>query len=221
MENKDDLSTSDTEPKPVGEGAEVFETPAVEPPPAPVRKESRLAKFGRTVMKWMIVIGASFLAGVLVVYIAFFRPAMNRLNNDIERWSTESQSMVTEIADLQGRIETLEPMGEENEQLMQEIERLNLRVMILSVINDVTNASLALERENTAEARVSLNNTAENLREIREQLDPTMQQVVEDMETRLENTLEIMERDPDAAKSDFSILAANLIKLENDLFLQP
>ncbi|RPI88324.1 MAG: hypothetical protein EHM41_01755 [Chloroflexi bacterium] len=221
MENKDDLKTPETEPKTDEPGAEVFEAPAVEPTPVPVREESRLAKFGRTLMKWMIVIGASFLAGVLVVYFAFFRPAMERLNNDIERWSTESQSMVTEIADLQGQIETLEPMEAENEQLSQEIDTLNLRVMILSVINDVTNASLSLERENTAEARVSLNNTANNLAEIREQLDPSMQQVVEDMESRLEITLDIMERDPEAALSDFSILTANLIKLENDLFLQP
>lgn len=207
--------------EPGGESASAFETPPAAPQRAKEPQESRFGRFMRSVLKWLVVIGAAFLAGILFVYFAIFRPAMGRLNAEIDRWSTQSQQMEAEIADLQSRIEALEPMEAENEQLIQENEQLELHIQVMSAITDITSANLALERENPADARLSLNDTSENLVEIKEQLDPSMQQVVEDMETRLENALEILERDPAAAMSDFSILTANLRKLENDLFLQP
>jgi hypothetical protein len=51
-------------------------------------------------------------------------------------------------------------------------------------------------------------------------MTPDTRQVIVDMQARLANTLNIMERDPEAAMSDFTILENNLRTIENNLFMK-
>jgi DNA repair exonuclease SbcCD ATPase subunit len=226
-----------------------LEEPAIEEPAEPEPEpESRSRRFARLAFRWtlgvLIVFGLGFLTALLTLYqpatqnldraesqVADLEAEVSRLSpleeanrslqDELEQALANLDDAEDRIAELEAEVSRLTPLGEDNQRLQAELEDAELHVHILSAKADVAEAHLALIQESTADARVILNDTADTLEALVDMLASDQQEVVADMQERLELVLSEIGDDPFAARSDLEVLAVKLTQLENAFFTGP
>ncbi len=102
-----------------------------------------------------------------------------------------------------------------------ELDQAKLHIAILSARTDVATAQLALEKQDTSKAHVSISQTPTTLDSISSMLESNQQKLVEDMKSRLQLADSEIDSNAFAAQSDLTVLATSLLELENALFTQP
>lgn len=191
----------------------------------PVESQGRLHRVFRHGIRWtvgvLIIFGLGLLAGIFLLY----RPALQEAENTALKFSGEldtAKQRITELEDkisnLNNEITSLQPLREKNQELVAENQRLRLHIAILDARVDVSNAQLALEADDNAQARVMLNQTSQTLIEIHELLNTEQKDVVDDLKQRLDLVMDELDDDPFAAKSDLDVLETKLLQLEDALF---
>ena len=124
------------------------------------------------------------------------------------------------VSNLNAEIDSLQPLKERNDALLDENRKLELHIAILDARVDVANAQLALEMDDNAQARIILNQTSLALNKIEELLEIDQKEVVSDLKQRLSLVMDELDDDPFAAKSDLDVLETKLLQLEDSLFGQ-
>jgi cell division protein FtsL len=195
------------------DSASVSSTPPAALPETPVRRESRARSFGRTLLYSLLLAAIAFAAGLAVEYFVFLKPQMVELQSIAAASNEKVDQLTTERDKLQDQVAALQPLADESQQAQ-------MHVTLLSALNDITTAHLELEQGDPAAAKLVLAKTSKTLDTLKSQMEPDTRQVIVDMQTRLGNTINIMERDPEAAISDFSVLENNLRTIENNLFME-
>lgn len=192
------------------------ETPA--PEEVPEKKEpSKVGRFFRKLLIWLVVIAVAFGAGVGTFYTLRFQPMQERL----EQQSQEIQAAEDEISNLEGEIERLSGFEERNEELQKEIDRTRLHITLLSARSSVSDALLALSEDNLAEAKLELDKVGTTLDKLESMLNEDQVDVVRNMQQRHELIMEELDRDTFSARSDLEVLSSKLGSLENTLFAVP
>lgn len=198
------------EPTPIQEEPQAIET-------EPERQEgepSSAGSFFRRALTWAAGIGVVFLLGVLVVFFLRVRPLSDQIKR-LERDLGESQS---KVAELQGELERLGPLEEENEELRGELSVKDRHLDLLAVLVDVTRARLALAQDQPESAQSVLQGTGATLRSLQGGLDEDQAESVRAMRDRLGLVLQELETDAFAAERDLEILTNNLVELERAVF---
>ncbi len=198
------------------------ESQAVEEEPAPgeepeKKRPSKIGRFFRKLLIWLVVIGIAFGAGIGTFYYLRFQPMQERL----EQQSQEIQNAEGEISTLEGEIERLSGFEERNQELQDEIDRTRLHITLLSARSSVSDALLALSEDNLAEAKLELDKVDTTLDKLETMLNEDQVEVVKNMQQRHELIMEELERDTFSARSDLEVLSSKLGSLENTLFATP
>ncbi|MDX1600945.1 MAG: hypothetical protein R3191_05475 [Anaerolineales bacterium] len=187
---------------------------AAPPDQEPAEEPSRAGSFVRRVLRWAVAFGVVFLLGVMVTWIVRVRPQADQILS-LERSMGEARS---EIQSLEGELEGLRGLEQENEELLQELEVKDQHLDLLVVLVDVTRARLALAQDQPGEAAIALEDTEARLDSLQSGLEGPQADTVEGMQDRLNLVLNEIETDRFAAQRDLEILANNLVELERTLF---
>jgi hypothetical protein len=203
------------------DSSSVKSTPPSAPPETPSRRESRTASFGRFFMYALFLAVIAFVAGLTVEYFVIINPQMAELQKIADTSQAKVEKMNSQITDLQNQVSTLTPLKAKNTDLSDQLTQAQMHIYLLAALHDVTAAHLALQEGDTAGAKLALKNTPQNLDNLKSLMTPDTQQVITDMQVRLAITMGILDRDPKAAMSDFTVMENNLTTMENNLFMQP
>jgi len=185
---------------------------------------NRLRGLFWNVMRWglgiLIVVGV----GVLLAIFTLYRPVKDQLsvaNDELRQANSQIAELNQQITELNRQIDSLKSLEEKNKALETTADLAALHAAILSARTDVSQAQLALAKNETARARVALSKTGDTLDKIENQLPAGQGEVVADMRARLELALDELEENTYAAESDLDVLATSLLELENAIFSKP
>jgi hypothetical protein len=201
------------------------EIPAEETFPEEPKPDSKFKIFFRKLLRWtvgvLIVFGLGLITGIFVLY----RPASKEADQEIRQGQTDlldANSLIldyeNQVLDLQNQVDNLKALQVKNDELLAAQDGFKLHVAVLDARLDVTSAQLALNQDDTAAARITLDKTATTLNTITSLLNPDQQDVVTAMKQRLDLVMSELENDIFAAQSDLHVLATNLLQLEDALF---
>jgi Tfp pilus assembly protein PilN len=221
--NENDVAIISDDNEPVVLKDEEEETPKEE---SPARKTFR--KFIRWTVGLLVVFGLGFLLSTFMIY----NPKVDELNQSqstLEDANTTISELETQIRALQGEIGSLNAqidslsqqvttLEEEKQVIKQKENNYNLQISLLKARVDVVSAQVELFNENSAQARVLLENTGQSLATIETLLPDDLKDVVAPLQNRLELAIGEITTDPQTAIADLDILAGDLLEIENALF---
>jgi hypothetical protein len=192
------------------EGLEDITAPKAKP-------ETRFQRFLRQALRWLggllIVFGLGVLASVFLLY----QPTRQELTNLTGQLGQANQ----QISQLQNEINGLKPLEAKNKDLQNQLDQANLHIVILSGLSDVNAARLALANDDQAGAKLHLTNTPKTLTDLESLVGNNQSEKVKSMQDRLQLAVSEISSNKFAAKSDLSVLAEDLVQLENTFFATP
>jgi hypothetical protein len=196
------------------------------------KEESRARQVFRKFIRWvvglLIVFGFGFLTAVFTIY----NPKVDQLDqsqSDLNGAGTTIDELESQINIQQGEVDNLnnqidalnqkvESLENDKQGLYEQQDQFNLQVALLKARADVVSAQVELYEGNPAQARVLLESTDQSLTTIESLLPDDLKDVVEPLQNRLDLAIGEIENDIDTAIADLSILAGDLLEIENALF---
>jgi hypothetical protein len=192
------------------------------------KPEKQSPSFLIRALRWFLGVLIVFgLGAVTVIYFGLLPAQQNVRNTNQELQNAQQQinnvqtQAQQERDSLQAEIDRLQTFESKNQELQAELNQAELHVAILSAQNDVVNAQLALEKEDTNSASLALSQTSKTLDTISSLLEPNQREVVTSMKDRLDLAVNGIDTNTYASLSDLDVLYNDLIKLENTFFSQP
>jgi septal ring factor EnvC (AmiA/AmiB activator) len=161
-----------------------------------------------------------FLLGGLAAIYLFYLPERDQLAAAQAQQSETEASLAaanTRISELEAEIARLQSLQVENDRLEAEMLQAELHIALLHARVDVANAWVALLQEQPDAAKAVLSNTNSTLERAVNLVAPDQRDLVRGMQQRLQLAQSGIDSDVNAALSDLSVLATNLLQLENDI----
>lgn len=193
-------------------------------PEAAVQKESKplpadktkpqvsgFQRFVRSALTWLIVVVIAFLAGVSALFFTRYQP----LGAMLAQTQGELAQANQRVSQLKAEVTAV------NNQLASATAERDAAVAHLGlqqVLVDVTNARLALLKEDVPAAKAALKDTAAKLDAITPQIANADAGLAESMPQRLALILTELDSDVETAKTDLELLSGNLLNVETLLF---
>lgn len=184
--------------------------PEVEAP----REPSRLGRFARRALRWLVVLLAAFALGLAATWVARVRPQAER----IQALEAEKAALESQVADLEAEVAELRPLRAENADLKEQLRQAETKSTLLSVLVDVTSAQLALAQDDSLAARAALAETDARLATLQRDLSGQDAEAVGAMRDRLDLVLQELDDDAFAAQRDLEVLTNSLVALKKALF---
>ncbi len=214
MEAQIEESNTESEPTSSFEG-EVAESPEVIPDEK--KKPGKAQLMFRRILIWLVVIAIAFAGGFFVDSVLRYQPEMAK----VAALTEEITSAQTEITTLEAEIVRLDVFEEQNVSLTEEIADITTHLTILSARAAVADATLALEQNRFADAKLALDKLGSTLEILKTRLNDDQVEVVNNMLQRHKLILIELDDDSYSAQTDMEVLAAKLNALENTLFASP
>lgn len=192
------------------------------------KPETRVQRLLRQALRWIVGFLIVFGLGVLATVFLVYQPTRLELTN-VTAQLDQANQQITQVQDefnqqinqMQGEIDNLKPLETQNKDLQDQLNQANLHIVILSSLSDVNAARLALANDDQAGAKVHLTNTPQTLSDLKSMVGSNQMEKVASMEDRLQLAISEMSKNIFAAKSDLSVLAEDLVQLENTFFATP
>ncbi len=190
---------------------------SLEETPVEKKKPGKAQLIFRKILIWMVVIVIAFAGGFFVDAALRYQPEKAK----VAQLSEEITSAEGEISALEAEIDRLSVFEDQNVGLREEISDITTHITILSARAAVADATLALEQNRLADAKLSLDKVGSTLETLKPMLNEEQAEVVENMLQRHQLILIEMEDDSFSAQTDMEVLASKLNALENTLFASP
>ena len=185
-----------------------------EPIPTEAKPETRLNKFIRGALRWVLVGLLAFAAGALIITFALFIPTRQKLDlasTDLEQANTMISAKTDQVATLQT----------DNEALQEQLDSNTLHMYVLEALSGVRGASLAVAAEDYAGARLSLIQASEAIDTLSGLLGTDQKDVLTAMKQSAAQALTEVKANLKSAQPELDQLTQNLVQLEENLFPYP
>jgi len=226
------MTTPETEPTPeeIPAGGAVVGAPIPDTPEtpasddktpikdAPPRTDSRMRRWLRSLVRWVLLIVALFGVGVLTAYFLLYQPALersNRIENDLktarqelETSQKELQSAQSEITRLKGEVETA----------TGSLEAAQNRAYLQMSLTNVANARLALANKDVANTRTALAAARADLEKLLPAVQAANKTLADGLLARIDLAIGEVASDSRTAIADLDVLVRNLQEVEKTLF---
>ena len=212
MEAQIEENKTETESSFEGEVTESIKETQVEQ-----KKPSKARLIFRRILVWLVVIAIAFAAGFFVDSVLRYQPEQVK----VERLTTELEDARIEITALEAEISRLSEFEEKNLTLEENITKATIHLTLLSARAAVADASLALEQDRTADAKLALDKVGSTLESLKSLVTEDQAEVVETMIQRHNLIVNELNDDSFSAQTDLVVLAGKLNSLENTLFATP
>jgi len=190
---------------------------SLEETPVEKKKPGKAQLIFRRILIWMVVIVIAFAGGFFVDAALRYQPEKAK----VAQLSEEITSAEGEITSLEAEIDRLSVFEDQNVGLREEISDITTHITILSARAAVADATLALEQNRLADAKLSLDKVRSTLERLKPMLNEDQAEVVENMLQRHQLIVIELEDDSFSAQTDMEVLASKLNALENTLFASP
>ena len=192
-------------------------TESIKETPVQKEKPSKARLIFRRILVWLVVIVIAFAAGFFVDSYLRYQPEKIK----VERLTTKLENAGAEISSLETEVTRLSTFEEKNLGLEEEISQATMHLTLLSARAAVADATLALEQDRSADAKLALDKVGSTLESLKSMLTEDQADVVENMIQRQKLILIELNDDGFSAQTDLVVLAAKLNSLENTLFATP
>lgn len=195
-----------------GEIKESTQEPQVEK-----KEPSKALLIFRRILIWLVVIAFAFAGGFFLDTALRYQPERDK----VAEKTAEIAEARDEISTLEEEIERLSVFEEQNISLREDIDKITTHITIISARAAVADATLALEQDRQADAKLALDKVGSTLETLESMLNEDQAEVVVNMLQR--HKLIIIELDDDSfsAQTDLEVLTSKLNALENTLFASP
>jgi len=204
--------------EPVEETTASLETEVVESPEKPKKdKPSRARMVWRKILVWLVVIAIAFAGGFFFDTTFRYQPQkelVKVLKGDISDASDQIRSLEAEI-DRLGEFE------EDNIQLTEQVMEITTHITLISARAAVADASLAVEQDRQADAKLALDKVGSTLDDLKGMLNSDQAEVVENMIQRHNLIMIELAGDGYTVQTDLELLSSKLNTLEATLFASP
>jgi len=176
--------------------------------------ETRLQKFMRGALRWVLVGLLAFAAGALIITFALYVPTRQKLgiaNADLEQANATITAKTDQITTLQT----------DNETLQKNLDSNILQMYVLDALSGARGASLAVAADDYAGARLSLIQASEALDTLSGLLGMDQKDVLTAMQQSAAQALTAVQNDLKSAQPELDQLIKNLVQLEANLFPNP
>ncbi len=195
-----------------GEIKESTQEPRVEK-----KEPSKALLIFRRILIWLVVIAFAFAGGFFLDTALRYQPERDK----VAEKTAEIAEARDEISTLEEEIKRLSVFEEQNISLREDIDKITTHITIISARAAVADATLALEQDRQADAKLALDKVGSTLETLESMLNEDQAEVVVNMLQR--HKLIIIELDDDSfsAQTDLEVLTSKLNALENTLFASP
>lgn len=186
---------------------------------------SRLRRFFRKLLIWLVVVAATFLAGIITDQSLRYKPlseaflksqaSMDQANQNINDLTAQTGQLNTLFQVANDKVISLE--GESNA-LQDELGMATAHVELLQVLMDVSNARLALSQKDVEGAKTALVNTQQRLDDLLPRIAKYDSNLAKSMPQRLGLIASGLDRDTETAKIDLDLFAKDILKIETVMF---
>jgi len=213
-----ELEAQVDEEESVEETPSSFESEVVESPEKPEKeKPSKARMIWRKFLVWMVVIAVAFAGGFFFDSAFRYQPQVELvkvLNGDIADANDQ-------IVSLEAEIDRLGEFEEDNIKLTEQIQGITTHITLLSAKAAVADASLAVEQDREADAKLALDKVGSTLEDLKEMLNADQAEVVENMIQRHNLIVIELAGDGYTVLTDLELLSSKLNTLEATLFASP
>lgn len=225
-QNNDDIQLE----QPASESIDTTQTAAQPEPAATPTKEkkpqpSRLQRFFRKALIWLVVFAITFLAGMVTDHYLRYKPlsesmgeaqeALNQANQDISGLQAETDRLNAVIQEANDKITSLES---EKKALQDELETATSHLNLLQVLIDVSNSRLALFLDDVEGAKDALVNIQQRLDNLLPRIAEFDANLAQSIPQRLSLIVSGLERDTETAKIDLELFTKDLLEIEAAIF---
>jgi hypothetical protein len=181
------------------------------------KKPSKARLIFRRILIWLVILALAFAGGFFVDSYLRYQPTLDQVNS----LTTQLDAAEEEIADFEAEVIRLGTFEEKNQVLEEELNQAVIHLTLLSARLAVADATLAVEQNRLADAKLSLDKVGTTLESLKATLNEDQAEVVENMIQRQQLILIELEDDQFSAQTDLEVLASKLTSLENTLFTTP
>ena len=171
------------------------------------KPETRLNKFIRGALRWVLVGLLAFAAGALLITFALYAPTWKKLDIANTTITTKTDQITT--------------LRTGNETLQKNLDSNTLHMYILEALSGVRGASLAVAADDYAGARLSLTQASEALDTLSGLLETDQKDVLTAMKQSAAQALTDVKANLKSAQPELDQLTKNLVQLEANLFPNP
>jgi len=179
--------------------------------------ETRLGRTLRPVVRWSGFVVGIFALGLLTAYLMLYLPTWQRLEETQQQWQQTSQQLSEAQAALAEAQQERDAARQEAGQSVIALDKAKTHVALLTLINDITRARLALTAQDGAAARSALKDAEVQLKALAPVIEADDQELNASLLSRLELVRNEINRDPKTALSDLAIMADNIQQLSKRL----
>lgn len=184
----------------------------------PRKPDSRVRKFFRSMVRWIILIVALFAAGVVTAYFLLYQPAREQINSLQGELATAQQEIETRSQELQSAQNEITALKAQKDAAVSNLDNAENRAYLQMVLTNVANARLALANKDGANARTALTAARADLEKLLPAVQVKDKDVAAGLLSRLDLALSELSRDPRTAIADLDVLTRSLQDAEKTLF---
>ncbi len=226
MEHNPDIQPEQPAPEaPVTSQIPTPPSPGATPPKQEKPQLSRLRRFFRNLLIGLVVLGITFLAGIVTDHYLRYQPLSEAF---LETQATLNQAN-QKINDLQAQIGQLNTLLKESNDkaislksettaLQDESEMAKAHLELLQTLVDVRNAQLALFQDDVEGAKTALVSTQQRLNNLLPRIPEFDANLAQSLPQRLSLIVSGLDRDTDTAKIDLELFAKDLLAVEVMMF---
>ncbi len=222
------MDQKNTEKQPDQSLPEMIAHPGTETAPDSAQEKkqpSRLQRFTRKALIWLVVIVIVFSGGMAADHFLRYKP----LSDAQAATQTELDQAHQDLSDMQVAFDRINAKNQEAEakiteletekkSLQDELDLTTTHLELFQVLVDVSNARVALFLENVEDAKTSLVKTQQYLELLLPRIveyDPVLAQ---DIPQRLNLIISGLDRDTENAKIDLELITKDLLNIEEAMF---
>jgi len=168
----------------------------------------------RDLLRVLAVVAGLLALGLLAGFLLFYVPLRARARSLETELNRARQEFVQASGNLEQANDSLEQIQRQNRDLQQQLDAAESRGLLLSALNDVTSARLALAQEDPEAALEVLAATPDKLASAAPAMENADATLASATQRRLLLVLDEIPGDPQTAASDLEILSAQLQDLE-------
>jgi chromosome segregation ATPase len=178
------------------------------------KSESSFKKTLRGSAKWLLVVLGAFVIGVLLIFFTLYNPIRQKLdlaNTSLEHANETINTQADQIITLQT----------ENESLQTQLDSTTLHLDVLEALSGLRGASLAVDSDDYAGARLLLIQASEAMDSLSGRLGADQRDVFVAIQQSAAQTLVDVQNNLQSAQPELDQLINNLVQLEDNLFPNP
>jgi cell division protein FtsB len=176
------------------------------------RPPSKLSRFLRLALLWLVGLSGVFALGVGVTWFT----KVNSLQSEIEALRAEIETIQKDAAD---ELDALRAQHRTDLETYQEdLVAAELRISLINALVDVASARVALGQGNIVGVRAALAGTDDRLATLQQEFGGDGVTAVEALREQLASALGALSGDPIDVEQELEQLTANLLVLERSLF---